>query len=183
MTSIHPSAVVEEGATIGADVRIGPFCHVSQDAVLADEVTLHSHAVVAGRTTIGARTAIFPFASIGHAPQDLKYAGEQSTLQIGEDNVIREHVTMNPGTEGGGLATTVGSRCLFMAGSHIAHDCHVGNNVILANNATVAGHCKIADFAILGGLSAVHQFVRIGEYAFVGGMSGIENDIIPFGMA
>lgn len=183
MSMIHSSAVVEDGATIADTVSIGPFCHVGPEVTLEDGVVLHANVVVAGQTTVGARTTIFPFASIGHAPQDLKFAGEKSSLEIGTDNVIREHVTMNPGTEGGGLTTRVGSSCLFMAGSHIAHDCQIGNNVILANNATVAGHCFVHDFAILGGLCALHQFVRVGEYAFVGGMSGIENDVIPFGMA
>lgn len=183
MSGIHPSAVIEDGAVIGDNVSIGPFCHVGPEVTLADGVVLHANVVIAGQTSIGARTAIFPFASIGHAPQDLKFAGEKSSLTIGEDNVIREHVTMNPGTEGGGLLTSVGDRCLFMAGSHIAHDCHVGNNVIFANNATAAGHCVISDFVIMGGFSGLHQFVRVGAYAFVGGMSGIENDLIPFGMA
>ncbi|MEO0617715.1 MAG: acyl-ACP--UDP-N-acetylglucosamine O-acyltransferase [Pseudomonadota bacterium] len=183
MSSIHESAVIEDGASLGKNVSIGPFCHIGSDVTLADDVTLHAHVVVAGQTSVGKGTTIFPFASIGHAPQDLKFSGEKSTLEIGENNVIREHVTMNPGTEGGGLTTSVGSHGLFMAGSHIAHDCTVGDHVILANNATVAGHCQIESYAILGGLSAVHQFVRIGEYAFVGGMSGIENDVIPFGMA
>lgn len=183
MSNIHSSAVVEDGASLGANVKIGPFCHVGPEVTLHDEVVLHGHVVIAGQTSIGARTKIFPFASIGHAPQDLKFSGEKSTLEIGEDNTIREHVTMNPGTEGGGLVTTVGSRCLFMAGTHVAHDCHVGDYVILANGATLAGHCIVANYAILGGYSGLHQFVRIGEHAFVGGMSGIENDVIPFGMA
>ncbi len=183
MNNIHPSAVVEDGATLGANVTVGPFCHVGPEVALADDVNLHAHVVVTGQTSVGARTTIFPFASIGHAPQDLKFSGEKSSLVVGEDNTIREHVTMNPGTEGGGLVTTVGSRCLFMAGSHVAHDCVIGNNVIFANNATAAGHCSVADYAILGGLSGLHQFVRIGEHAFIGGMSGIENDVIPFGMA
>ncbi|MEM7316382.1 MAG: acyl-ACP--UDP-N-acetylglucosamine O-acyltransferase, partial [Planctomycetota bacterium] len=126
---------------------------------------------------------IFPFASIGHAPQDKKFSGEKSTLEIGADNVIREHVTMNPGTEGGGLVTRVGASGLFMAGSHVAHDCRIGDHVIFANNATAAGHCQVGDYAILGGLCALHQFVRVGQYAFVGGMSGLENDLIPYGMA
>lgn len=183
MSMIHTSAVIEDGATIGANVAVGPFCHVGPEVTLADDVVLHAHVVVAGQTTVGERTTIFPFASIGHAPQDKKFSGEKSSLEIGTDNVIREHVTMNPGTEGGGLVTRVGSSSLFMAGSHIAHDCQIGDHVILANNATVAGHCHVANFAILGGLCALHQFVRVGEYAFIGGMSGIENDVIPFGMA
>jgi UDP-N-acetylglucosamine acyltransferase len=136
---------------------------------------------VAGRTTIGAGTQIYPFASIGHAPQDLKYGGEPSELVIGVNNVIREHVTMNPGTAGGGMKTTVGDNGLFMVGIHIAHDCKIGNHVIMANNATLAGHVTVGDHVVIGGLSAVHQFVRIGAHAVIGGMSAVENDVIPFG--
>jgi len=139
--------------------------------------------VVGGRTTIGSETEIFPFASIGLAPQDLKFSGEDSELVVGSRVTIREHVTMNPGTEGGGLLTKVGDDCLFMVAAHVAHDCIVGNNVILANNATIAGHVQVGDFAIIGGLSAVHQFVRIGAHAMIGGMSGIEQDLIPYGSA
>ncbi len=181
MAQIHPTAIVEPGARLDDTVAIGPYCHVGGDVALADGVTLHAHVVVAGRTTIGANTRIFPFASIGHQPQDLKYAGEASQLVIGRDNVIREHVTMNPGTTGGGMVTRVGDRCLFMVGAHVAHDCQVGDNVVMANNATLAGHVVVADYAILGGLSAVHQFVRIGQNAMIGGMSGVERDVIPYG--
>lgn len=180
---IHPSAVVESGATIGAGVAIGPFCHVGAEVVLGDDVELLSHVVVAGRTSVGARTRIFPFASIGHEPQDLKFHGEESSLQIGADCTIREGVTMNPGTEGGGLVTKVGDRCTFLANSHVAHDCHVGDNVIFSNNVMIAGHCRIGNFVILGGGAAVHQFARIGDHAFVGGMAAVENDVIPYGMA
>ena len=151
--------------------------------MLGDRVELVSHAVVAGRTTIGARTRIFPFASIGHQPQDLKYKGEPSTLEVGSDCLIREGVTMNPGTEGGGMATVVGDRCAFLANSHVGHDCNVGNNVIFSNNVMLAGHCAVGDFAIIGGGAAVIQFARVGAHAFVGGMSGLENDLIPYGMA
>jgi UDP-N-acetylglucosamine acyltransferase len=138
---------------------------------------------VAGRTTIGARTRVFPFASIGHQPQDLKYKGEPSTLEVGSDCLIREGVTMNPGTEGGGMATAVGNGCAFLANSHVGHDCRVGNNVIFSNNVMLAGHCTIGDYAILGGGAAVIQYARVGAHAFVGGMSGLENDLIPYGMA
>lgn len=179
---IHPSAIIEPGAKIDVNVAIGPFCHVSGDVSLAEGVVLHSHVVVAGRTEIGAGTKIFPFASIGHPPQDLKFKGEASRLVIGARNVIREHVTMNPGTEGGGMLTSVGDDCLFMVGAHVAHDCRVGNRVIMANNATLAGHVQVGDHAIIGGLSAVHQFVRIGSHAMIGGMSGVENDVIPYGL-
>jgi UDP-N-acetylglucosamine acyltransferase len=181
MDRIHPSAIVESGAEIGADVEIGPFCHIGAGVRLGRGVRVLSHAVVVGRTTIGEDTRIFPFASIGHQPQDLKFAGEESVLEIGARCVVREHVTMNPGTKGGGLLTKVGDECLFMVGAHVAHDCRIGNQVILVNNATLAGHVVIDDFAILGGLSAVHQFVRIGKHAMIGGMSGVENDVIPYG--
>ncbi|MEM9371817.1 MAG: acyl-ACP--UDP-N-acetylglucosamine O-acyltransferase, partial [Pseudomonadota bacterium] len=146
-------------------------------------VELISHVAVAGRTTIGSRTRIWPFASVGHQPQDLKYAGEESRLEIGSDCMIREHATLNPGTSGGGMLTRVGDRCLFMMGSHVGHDCHVGSNVVLANNATLAGHVTIEDHVVLGGLSAVLQRMRVGEGAMVGGMAGVENDVIPFGSA
>jgi UDP-N-acetylglucosamine acyltransferase len=179
---IHPSAIVEDGARLGADVHVGPFCVVGPDVELADGVRLESHVVVAGRTKVGARTRVFPFASIGHQPQDLKYKGEPSTLVIGSDCMIREHVTINPGTEGGGMVTEVGNHCLLMAGAHVAHDCRVGNHVILANCGTLAGHIEVGDYAFLGGLSAVHQFVRIGSGAMIGGMSGVEGDVIPFGL-
>lgn len=180
---IHPSAVVEEGAVIGAYCVVGPFSVVGPEVVLGEGCALHSHAVVVGLTEIGPRTEIFPFASLGHKPQDLKFKGERSRLTIGAECQIREGVTMNPGTEGGGNLTTVGKNCLFMAGAHVAHDCRIGNHVIFANNATCAGHVTVGDFAFLGGLSAVHQFVRIGTQAMLGGMSGLERDLIPFGMA
>ena len=181
--AIHPSAVVESGAEIGDGVRIGPFCHVGPDVVLGEGCELVSHVVVAGRTRVGARTRIFPFASIGHPPQDLKYRGEPSTLTIGEECLIREGVTMNPGTAGGGLETTVGDNCTFLANSHVGHDCRVGNGVVFSNNVMLAGHCRVGDYAILGGGAAVIQFARVGAHAFVGGLSGLEKDCIPYGMA
>lgn len=181
MADIHASAIVEDGASLADDVVIGPFCHVGPKVELGAGVRLESHVVVAGKTQVGKATHIFPFASIGHQPQDLKYGGEESELIIGENNMIREHVTMNPGTAGGGLVTTVGDNGLFMMSAHVAHDCVVGDNVILVNNATLAGHVTVGDFAIVGGLSAVHQFVRIGQHAMIGGMSGVENDVIPYG--
>jgi UDP-N-acetylglucosamine acyltransferase len=181
MSNIHATALVDPAARIGEGVTVGPYSVVGPDVELADGVVLHSHVVVEGRTSVGARTRIFPFASVGTAPQDLKYRGEPSRLEIGSDTVIRENVTLNTGTEGGGMLTKVGDRCLLMVGAHVAHDCIVGNNVILVNNATLGGHVRIADNAILGGLCAVHQWVRIGEGAFVGGMSGVENDVIPYG--
>lgn len=180
---IHETAIINDGAKIGSGVEIGAYCVIGSEVVLGDNVKLHSHVVIDGDTNIGEGTRIFPFASIGHIPQDLKFRGEKSKLVIGKNNTIREHVTMNPGTEGDNLITKVGDNCLFMMSSHVAHDCVVGNNVILANNATLAGHVHVGDGAIIGGLSAVHQFVRIGNNAMIGGMSGIENDVIPFGQA
>ncbi len=180
---IHPTAIVESGAKLGAGVKIGPYCMVGPEVTLGDGCELVSHAVVAGRTTIGARTRIFPFASIGHQPQDLKYQGEASTLTIGSDCLIREGVTMNPGTAGGHLKTVVGDRCAFLANSHVGHDCHVGNSVIFSNNVMLAGHCTVDDFAIIGGGAAIIQFARVGAHSFLGGMSGLENDLIPYGMA
>ena len=180
---IHPSAIVETGARLGSGVRIGPYCMVGADVVLGDRCELVSHVVVAGRTTIGSGTRIFPFASIGHQPQDLKYQGEPSTLTIGADCLIRESVTMNPGTAGGGMVTTVGDRCAFLAYSHVGHDCRVGNNVIFSNNVMLAGHCIVGDFAIIGGGAGVIQYARVGSHSFVGAMSGLENDLIPYGVA
>ena len=164
-TFIHPQACVESGAHLGEGVHIGPFCHVGAQVVLGDGVNLVSHVVVAGDTQIGAGTRIFPFASIGHEPQDLKFKGEKSVLRIGAQCTIREGVTMNPGTESGGLITSVGDSCTFLANSHVAHDCRMGSHVILSNNVMLAGH------------------TRIGDYAFIGGLAGIENDVIPYGMA
>jgi UDP-N-acetylglucosamine acyltransferase len=181
--SVHASAAVEAGARLGEDVRIGPFCLVGEEVTLGDRVVLESHVVVTGRTTIGERTRLFPFASIGHQPQDLKYKGEASTLAVGKDCLIREGVTINPGTTGGGLRTVVGDRCAFLANSHVGHDCQIGNDVILSNNVMLAGHVSVGDFVILGGGAAVIQFTRIGAHAFLGGMSGLENDLIPYGMA
>ena len=180
---IHPSAIVEDGARLGADVAVGPFCHVGPQVTLGDGVRLISHVSVAGQTAIGARTRVFPFASVGHEPQDLKFRGEPSRLVIGEDCLVREGVTMNPGTAGGGLETIIGPRSVFLANAHVAHDCRIGEGVILSNNVMLAGHCQIGDFAIVGGGAAAHQFVRIGAHAFVGGLAGVEHDLIPFGMA
>ena len=181
MSKVHPTAIVEDGAQIGQDVEIGPYCVVGPQAVLGDRVKLHSHVVIAGITSIGEDSMVFPFASVGHAPQDLKFKNEPSRLIIGKRNKIREGATLNPGTEGGGMETTIGDDCLFMAGAHVGHDCHIGNHCILVNNGTLAGHVVVEDFAIVGGLSAVHQFVRIGRHAMIGGMTGVESDIIPYG--
>ena len=179
---LHPTAVVDPKATLGNDVSVGPYCVVGPDVQLGDKVQLVSHVVVTGRTKIGQGTVVYPFASIGHRPQDLKYHDEKSSLEIGSNNQIREYVTMSPGTEGGGMVTRVGNEGLYMIGVHVAHDCQIGDRVVMANNATLAGHVIIGDYAVIGGLAAVHQFVRIGAYAMIGGMSGVENDVIPYGM-
>lgn len=180
--TIHPSSIVDPAAKLADGVVIGPFCTVGPEVELGEGVQLLSHVVIDGRTRVGPRTRIFPFASIGHPPQDLKFQGELSELIIGSDNTIREHVTMNPGTSGGGMVTRVGNGCLFMAGAHVAHDCVVGSHVILANHSAVAGHVTVGDHAIIGGLSAVHQFVRIGQHAMIGGMTGVDQDVIPYGL-
>jgi len=180
---IHPTAIVASGAVLGEGVSIGPYCVIADGARLGEGVVLHSHVVVAGRTTIGSRTQVYPFAALGHPPQDLKYRGEVTDLVIGSDCTIREGVTMNPGTAGGGGLTSVGDGCLFLTQSHVAHDCKIGSNVIFSNNVMLAGHCSVGDFAVLSGGAGVHQFVRIGAHAFVGGLTGLENDLIPYGMA
>jgi UDP-N-acetylglucosamine acyltransferase len=178
---IHPTAVIAPGAAIGAGCRIGPYCVIGEAVTLGERVVLESHVAIAGITRIGEGTQIFPFASIGHAPQDLKYAGEPTELVIGARNRIREHATMNPGTVGGGGVTRVGDDNLFMMSTHVAHDCLIGNRVIMANNATLAGHVVVEDGVILGGLAAVHQFVRLGRGAMIGGLAGVVADVIPFG--
>ena len=181
MTDIHSTAVIGAEAKIGKDVSIGPYCVVGPSVQLDDAVTLKAHMVVDGHTIIGSGTTVYPFASIGSAPQDLKYKGELSQLIIGKNNTIREHVTMNPGTAGGGLRTVIGNYCLFMVGAHVAHDCLIGNHVVMANNATLGGHVRVGDRVVIGGLAAVHQFIRIGAFAVIGGTSGVESDVIPFG--
>lgn len=179
---VHPTAVVSPNAKIGTDVKIGPYSVIGDDVILNDGVELVSHVAVAGRTEVGAFTRIFPFASIGHQPQDIKYRGEPSRLIIGERCIIRENVTVNPGTEGGGMVTRIGNDCLLMASSHVAHDCIIGNNVIIASFVGLAGHCQIGDYVGFGGLCGVHQYVRIGAHAFIGAHSMVDADIIPYGM-
>lgn len=180
--SIHPTAIVEDGAEIGPDCRIGPFCVIGPEVSLAEGCVLHSHVVVGGVTRLGPGCAVFPFASLGLAPQDLKYRGERTELVIGARTTIREYATMSPGTDHGGGVTRIGSGGLFMMHTHVGHDCDVGDGVILSNCATLAGHCVVGDGAILGGLAAVHQFVRIGRGAMIGGMSPVAADVIPFGL-
>ncbi|KAB2539367.1 acyl-ACP--UDP-N- acetylglucosamine O-acyltransferase [Salipiger aestuarii] len=181
-TVIHPAAIVEDGAQIGDGCKIGPFCYIGPEVVLGPRVELKSHVVVTGRTAIGDDSVVFSFAVIGEIPQDLKFRGEQTSLQIGKRNRIREHVTMNCGTEGGGGITRVGDDGLFMAGCHVAHDAQVGDRVILVNNSALAGHCIIEDEVIVGGLSGVHQWVRIGRGAIIGAVSMVTNDVIPYGL-
>ncbi len=178
---IHPSAIVEDGAVIGDKVKVGPYSVIGADVTLGEGVAIGAHVVIDGQTTIGRGSRVFSFASLGSPPQDLKFKGERTSLEIGEQVTIREHVTMNPGTEGGGGVTRIGNHCLFMVGCHVAHDCVVGSHVIAANNATMAGHVEVGNFVVLGGISAIHQFARIGAHAMVGGMTGVERDVIPYG--
>lgn len=182
MSGVHPSAVIEDGAVIGDGCVIGPFCLVGPDVVLGQGVVLKSHVVVTGDTHIGDETVVFPFAVIGEIPQDLKFGGEKTRLRIGKRNRIREHVTMNIGTAGGGGETRVGDDGLFMAGCHIAHDAQLGNRVIIVNSSAVAGHCIIEDDVIVGGLCGIHQFVRIGQGAIIGALSMVTNDVVPHGL-
>jgi UDP-N-acetylglucosamine acyltransferase len=182
MTTIDPTARVEDGAVIGEGTTIGPYCVISRDVVIGANCKLIAHVHVMGRTTIGAGCTIYPFASLGGAPQSLGYRGEPTKLEIGESCTIRESVTMNIGTVGGGGITRVGDRGYFMNCSHVGHDCQVGNDVIFATSATLGGHCEIGDFVFIGGLSAVHQFTRIGPQVMVGGVCGVRGDVIPFAL-
>jgi UDP-N-acetylglucosamine acyltransferase len=181
MAQIHPTAIVDPAAQLGEAVIIGPYSVVGPDVVLGDGVELKSHVVVDGKTTVGAGTRIFPFASVGMQPQDLKYKGENSILEIGSNVIIREHVTVNPGTEGGGMVTRVGNNVMLAIGAHVAHDCIIGDYCLVMNHVLLGGHVVIGEHAVLGGGSAVHQFARIGKHAMIGGLSGVENDVIPFG--
>lgn len=180
-TFIHKTALVEKGASLGENVFVGPYCTVGKGVSVGKGTRLHSHVVLEGRTEIGEGCQIFPFASIGHAPQDKKYKGEPSRLVIGSRNIIREYVTIQPGTEDGGMETIVGNDCLFMASTHIAHDCRVGDRVVMANLATLGGHVHIGSDVVIGGLAALHQFVRVGNGAFISGKSAASRDIIPYG--
>ena len=180
---IHKSSVIDSKAEISKKVKIGPYCYVGPNVKLNENVELVSNVHVEGYTSIGKNTKIFPFACIGTQPQDLKYKGEKNKLIIGENNLIREYVTINPGTESGGLSTNIGNNCLFMISSHIAHDCKIGNNVIIANNVPLGGHVTIEDSVVIGGNSAVQQFTRIGRLAMIGGMTGVLKDVIPFGLS
>jgi UDP-N-acetylglucosamine acyltransferase len=178
---IHPSAIIEDGAVIGAGCEIGPYCLIGPQARLARRVTLKSHVVIAGDTRIGEDTTIWPFASIGHQPQDLKFAGEASRLEIGDRNMIRESVTINPGTSGGGLVTRVGDDNLLMVNVHVGHDCTVGNTVVIANNVSLAGHVQVEDDVVIGGHAGIHQWCRIGRGAMIGVLAAVLGDVIPYG--
>ena len=180
---IHTSSIISKKAKIGNNVKIGPFCNIGEFVQLEDNIELISNVHIEGNTRIGKGTKIFPFASIGTAPQDLKYKNELTSLIIGENNTIREYVTINPGTEGGGGNTVIGNNCLFMISSHVAHDCKVGNDVIIANNVPLGGHVTIEDSVVIGGNSAVQQYTRIGRLAMIGGMTGVLKDVIPFGLS
>ncbi|SHE67606.1 acyl-[acyl-carrier-protein]--UDP-N-acetylglucosamine O-acyltransferase [Ruegeria intermedia] len=182
MSRIHPSAIIEDGAQIGQDCVIGPFCHVGPKVRLGDRVELKSHVVVTGDTSIGDDCVIFNFAVIGEIPQDLKFGGEDTRLEIGKRNRIREHVTINTGTEGGGGVTRIGDDCLLMAGVHVAHDVQIGNRVIMVNHSGAAGHCIIEDDVIIGGISGLHQWVRVGRGAIIGALTMVPNDVIPYGL-
>jgi len=180
---IHKTAIIDPKAKISTNVKIGPYCVIGPNVEIRDNTIIHSHVNISGITIIGKDNKIYPFASIGNDPQDLKYNGEETKLLIGNKNTIREYVTINPGTVGGGSKTKVGDNCLFMISSHIAHDCNVGNNVIIANNVPLGGHARIGDGVIIGGNSAVQQFTRIGKMAMIGGMTGVLNDVIPYGLS
>jgi UDP-N-acetylglucosamine acyltransferase len=180
---IHKTAIIDSNAKISENVKIGPYCVVGPDVEIGEGTVVQSHVNITGKTIIGINNQIYPFASIGNNPQDLKFKGEKTLLEIGDNNKIREYVTINPGTEGGGGKTQIGNNCLFMVSSHIAHDCIVGDNVILANNVPLGGHAHVDDNAIIGGNSAVQQFTRVGKFAMIGGMCGVVRDVIPYGIA
>jgi UDP-N-acetylglucosamine acyltransferase len=181
-TTIHPSAVIEDGAVIGTGSVVGPFCVVGAEVVLGENVNLKSHVIVTGDTQIGPDSTVFPFAVIGEVPQDLKFSGEKTRLRIGARNRIREHVTINTGTAGGGGETRIGDDCLLMAGCHVAHDARIGKRVIIVNSSAIAGHCVIEDDVIIGGLCGIHQWVRIGRGAIIGALTMVTNDVIPHGL-
>lgn len=180
--SIHPSAIVAAGATIPESCTVGPFCTIGPDVVLGEDCELVSHVVLDGHLTIGNRNRIFSFACLGIAPQDLKYGGEPTRLEIGDDNTIREYVTISRGTAGGGGVTHIGNGCLIMAYTHIGHDSSIGNGCILANSATLAGHVTVEDYAVVGALCPVHQFCRIGRYAYIGGGTTITQNVLPYSL-
>ena len=180
---IHKTAIIDSKAKISDNVSIGAYSVIGPNVKIGEDSIIHAQVNISGNTTLGKKTIIYPFASIGNDPQDLKYNGEETSLIIGNNNKIREYVTINPGTKGGGGKTIIGDNCLFMVSSHVAHDCTLGNNVIIANNVGLGGHAQINDHVIIGGNSAVQQFTRIGKMAMIGGMCGVVKDVIPYGMA
>ncbi len=182
MKKIHPTALIATEANLGENIEIGAYSIIGDQVKIGDGTIIKSHVVIDGNTTIGKNNIIFPFATIGLEPQDLKFKGEKAKVVIGDNNRIREHVTIHLGTQDGRMETIIGNNCLLMVGVHIAHDCIIGNSAILANNATLAGHVEVGDHVVIGGLSAIHQFTRIGKGAMIGGMSGVENDVIPYGL-
>ena len=180
---INNTAIIDSNAKISKNVSIGAYSVIGPNVQIGEGTVVQSHVNITGNTIIGSNNKIYPFASIGSDPQDLKFRGEKTLLEIGDNNIVREYVTINPGTEGGGGKTKVGNNCLFMVSSHIAHDCIVGNHVILANNVPLGGHAHVDDHAIIGGNSAVQQFTRVGKFAMIGGMCGVVRDVIPYGIA
>ncbi len=182
VNKIHPTSVISEKAKISDNVEVGPYSIIGDDVKIGEGTVLKSHVVIEGDVEIGKNNVIFPFTTIGLAPQDLKFKGEKAKVIIGDNNTIREHVTIHLGTQDGAMVTKIGNSCLLMVGVHVAHDCTVGNNVIMANNATLAGHVEVGDGVVIGGLSAIHQHARIGKGAMIGGMSGVEGDVIPYGL-
>ena len=180
---IDKTAVVDKSAQIHSSVKIGPYSVIGPNVKINEKVVIQSHVTITGHTQIGKGNIFYPFTSIGNDPQDLKYNGEETLLKIGDNNKFREYVTVNPGTAGGGGVTKIGNNCLFMISSHIAHDCSVGNNVIIANNVPLGGHVTIENNVVIGGNSAVQQFTRIGEMAMIGGMTGVLHDVIPYGLS
>ena len=180
---IHKTSIINSKAKISKSAKIGPYTIIGPNVTIEEKVEIYSHVNITGYTKVGTGTKIFPFASIGTQPQDLKYKGEKNSLVIGKNNIVREYVTINPGTAGGGGTTKIGDKCLFMISSHIAHDCKIGNDVVIANNVPLGGHVVIEDGVIIGGNSAVQQFTRIGRLAMIGGMTGVLKDVIPFGLS
>ena len=181
MTNQHHTSIISNRAELGSNVTIGPYCIINDNVKIGNNAILKAHVYIDGNTFIGNNCTFYPYCSIGSTPQDLKYKGEKSILKIGNNNIFREYVTVNPGTEGGGLETIIGNQCLFMVSSHVAHDCKIGNNVIMVNNASLAGHVVLEDYAIMGAMSGAHQFCRIGKHSMIGGLSGVDSDVIPYG--
>jgi len=179
---IHKTAIISSKANLSSNIKVGPYCIIDENVSIDEGTELISHVHITGKTEIGKNNQFYPFSSIGSIPQDLKYSGEDSKLIIGDNNRFRENITINPGTKNGGMITKIKDNCLFMVGVHIAHDCNISSNVIMANNATLAGHVTLQENVIVGGLSAVHQFVNIGKFSMIGGMSGVESNIIPYGL-